>query len=1139
MSFKIYLLGQFKLLAHDLPIELPSRPAQSLLAYLVLNAGVSHRREKLATLLWPEATESNARSYLRQALWRLRKSLESSSLDWENYLKISDISVTFDESAEYWLDAGFLLNTVDVRPVEELIAGIRLYQGELLPGFYDEWVIVERDSLQAAYHQQMGRLLECLLQSGQWDEALIYGEQWIRLGYSPEPAFRGLMRGYAGLGDQGMVNATYQRCVVALDRELGLEPSPETKQLREQLISQEKPGIGLPPVDYPKSVDQQPAFLDDFETPQPEKPIFVARENELRRMDEYLDLAFSGQGRVIFITGEAGSGKTALIDEFTSSAQSAHPDLIVSSGNCNAHTGIGDPYLPFREVLNQLTGDVEAHYIAGAITRDHARILWNFLPHAVQTLVENGPDLIETFVAGSAFFARAKDCAQLPEEWLTRLSDLVTPKELGMIVPSPQQSDLFEQYSKVLQAMSKKYPLVLVVDDLQWADLGSISLLFHLGRQLAGSRILIVGAFRPEEIALGRENARHDSEPNQLGKPFRDMLYRQTNGHPLFTIELLRGMQERGDLIWDLSGKWVEGSALDWDTIPARVEAVVAERIGRLEPALRDALRVACVEGETFTAEVLTRVIGIEPQEILGRFSEELDKRHHLVRAQSIQRLQGQLVSRYRFRHIISQKYLYNSLDPVERVHLHEQVGYILEELYSAQGDKGTIAIAPQLARHYQEARIEHKAIHYLHLAGKKAVQLSALKEATTHLNNALELLTSLPDSPDRDRQELALQLTLGKAWVGSSSAKLESKYAYTRARYLCQKTGETTQLCQILIGLSIYYYVRAEHQRSLELAEEALEIAWQADDTLLTWLGHWSLGFNSFVLGDFSIARTHLSQITSAYRPQQHHQTLVSMQVSDPGLSALAYEACCLWCLGYPDQALETSQKALTLARGLDHPFSLADVICFAGCMVNAMRREVAELNKYAQEMITLSIELNYRGWLAQANSYYGSALVSLGQIQEGIAKINAGITDNLDIGTMLDHSMHHCFLAEAYAQSGQPGEGLKTLEAAFDSIEQTDEHHWEVEVHRIQGELLLMQGDESQAENSFQKAIEIARRQSAKSWELRATMSLARLWHKRGRTADARQELEEIYNWFTEGFDTPDLKDAKSLLEKLSNNL
>jgi predicted ATPase len=206
---------------------------------------------------------------------------------------------------------------------------------------------------------------------------------------------------------------------------------------------------------------------------------------------------------------------------------------------------------------------------------------------------------------------------------------------------------------------------------------------------------------------------------------------------------------------------------------------------------------------------------------------------------------------------------------------------------------------------------------------------------------------------------------------------------------------------------------------------------------------------------------------------------------------------------------------------------------------MVNAMRREVVELNKYAQEMITLSIELNYRGWLAQANSYYGSALVSLGQIQEGIAKINAGITDNLDIGTMLDHSMHHCFLAEAYAQSGQPGEGLKTLEAAFDSIEQTDEHHWEVEVHRIQGELLLMQGDESQAENSFQKAIEIARRQSAKSWELRATMSLARLWHKRGRTADARQELEEIYNWFTEGFDTPDLKDAKSLLEKLSNNL
>ena len=170
-----------------------------MLAYLAFNAGVTHRREKLASLLWPEATETNARSYLRQALWRIRKSLQSSSLNWDDYTQISDISVTFDDQSDYWLDADLLLETLEARPVEELIETVRLYQGELLPGFYDEWVVLERDRLQAAYHQKMNLLLERLIQAGQWDEALEWGEQWIRLGYSPEPAFRHLMQAHGGL----------------------------------------------------------------------------------------------------------------------------------------------------------------------------------------------------------------------------------------------------------------------------------------------------------------------------------------------------------------------------------------------------------------------------------------------------------------------------------------------------------------------------------------------------------------------------------------------------------------------------------------------------------------------------------------------------------------------------------------------------------------------------------------------------------------------------------------------------------------------------------------------------------------------------------------------------------------------------
>jgi DNA-binding SARP family transcriptional activator/tetratricopeptide (TPR) repeat protein len=1166
MSFKIYLLGQFKLQANHHSIELPSRPAQSLLAYLALNAGVTHRREKLANLLWPEATESNARSYLRQALWRIRKSLQSASLSWEDYLQISDISVTFDDQSDYWLDADLLLETTEAQPLEEVTESIRLYRGELLPGFYEEWIVLERQRLQATYHQKMNLLLESLIQARQWDEALNWGEQWIRLDYSPEPAFRALMRAHAGMGDQTMVSATYQRCTEALNHELGLEPSPETQRLYEQILCGELEGFVSPPLPHEDLPKQLPSFLDEGEPQQIEKTIFVARQHELAQLDGFLDLALADQGRVVFITGEAGSGKTALIQEFTHRAQQMHPDLIVASGNCNAYTGIGDPYLPLREILGLLSGDVEARWAAGAMTREHARRLWNTLPLTAHALLETGPDLIDTFIPGSALFERASLHASGGADWLTRLDELVKRKATATGVPSPQQSDLFEQYTRVLQMLARKVPLVLVLDDLQWADLGSISLLFHLGRRLAGSRILILGAYRPEEVALGRDGQRHplepvvsefqrlfgdlivdvdqaesrefmeallDGEPNQLGVPFRQMLFEQTRGQPLFTIELLRGMQERGDLVQDQEDLWRAGPDLDWETLPARVEAVVAERISRLAQPLQAALRVASVEGEVFTAEVVGQILGTDEQETLGHFSHELDRRHRLIRAQSILRMDGQLLSSYRFQHILYQRYLYSNLDEVERVHLHERVGTVLEELYKSQ--EGITAIAPQLARHFQEARITHKAIEYLRQAGERAVQLSAYQEGITHLTKGLALLMTLPDSSKRAQQELELQLALGKAWVGPRGYGSEVKLAYTRARELCQQLGKTSQLCRVLGELAVFHYVQAEHNKARELGEEALRLAQQTKDPMLIVLSHWYLGFIWFFLGEYTTARTHLMHVITFYRPEQHHSSMVFLRGSDAGISALAYDALCLWCLGYPDQAKRQSQEALGLARELDHPFSLADVLSYAGCMFNAMRLDAQALKEYAEELKRLSSEKGFAGWLAYAILYQGKALIMLGQVKEGIVQMQEGMVVAKPQGQQLNFTGAFRSLAEAQAKIGLPGEGLATVSEALAIVEQAGERHWEVELHRLRGEILLMQGDEAEAEASFKKAIQVARQQSAKSWELRASIGLARLWGKQGKRDEARQLLGEIYDWFTEGFDTPDLREAKTLLEEL----
>jgi predicted ATPase/DNA-binding SARP family transcriptional activator len=1172
MSLEIYLLGQFKLQANSRPIELPSRPAQSLLAYLALNAGVTQRREKLACLLWPEASESNARGYLRQALWRIRKALENGSLEGGDYLQISDIDVTFDEQSDYWLDAKLLLEKKEGQSTKEMIAAAGLYRGELLPGFYDEWVLLERDRLEAAYQQKMNLLLEGLIEARRWNEALKWGEEWIRLGYGPEAAYRGLMRAHAGLGDQGMVEAAYQRCVEALGRELGLQPSPETQRLYEQIRRGEL-DIPEPPPGDAFSLVQQPPFLNAEEARPVETPIFVAREAELAQLDRFLKLALAGQGRVAFVTGEVGSGKTALIQEFTRRAQKAHADhskgsgqaLIVASGNCNAYTGVGDPYLPFREVLELLTGDVEARWVAGAISREHALRLWNTFPLAAQALVEAGPDLIDTFVPRTTLLERAKTGGPIKADWVTRLDEYVKRKQTGLGTPSPQQSDLFEQYARMLQALARQVPLVLVVDDLQWADLGSISLLFHLGRRLGGSRVLLVGAYRSEEIALGRDGGRHplepvvnelqrelgditvnlgqaesrdfvdallDSEPNRLGLPFREMLYRQTHGQPLFTVELLRGLQERGDLVRDAQGQWIEGPALDWERLPARVEAVVAERIGRLPQSLRDLLSIASVEGEMFTAEVAAQVQSTDERELLGRLSSELDRRHRLVRAQSIQRIDGRLLSRYRFRHILFQRYLYGSLDEVERVHLHERVGTALEKLYGDQ--EHVAAITVQLALHFQKAGIIEKAIHYLHQAGERAIQLSAYQEAIAHLTTGLTLLMSLPDSPERAEQELTLQISLGIAQKADIPDP-EAEKAMTRARELCEQTGKITQLCQVVGELSIFPYVRAEYQKARQLAEEALYLAQEAEDMLLVALGHWQLGYILFGLGEYTAAQEHLLKVISMYEPQQHHHSFVFLRGSDAGVSALAYDACCLWCLGYPGQAFKRSQQALALAKKLDHAFSLADVLCYGGCLFNKMRRDVDALKVNADELVGLSEEMGFLSFFETGVCYKGEALTRIGQVQEGIAQIFQGLAARQSMGARCNSSGILGALAEAQAQAGQPESGLATLAEAFALIEETNESYYEAELCRLRAELLLMLDDEAGAEASFERAIQVARRQSAKSWELRATTGLARLWQEQGKPEEARQILAEVYNWFTEGFDTPDLQEAKLLLEEL----
>ncbi|MGD2105536.1 MAG: hypothetical protein PVJ55_10550, partial [Anaerolineae bacterium] len=526
-------------------------------------------------------------------------------------------------------------------------------------------------------------------------------------------------------------------------------------------------------------------------------------------------------------------------------------------------------------------------------------------------------------------------------------------------------------------------------------------------------------------------------------------------------------------------------------------------------------------------------------QEMLRYLSRQLDSRHRLVQAESIRRVDGQTISRYRFRHILFQKYLYGTLDDVERGHLHERVGAALEGLY---GDRaGDIAV--QLARHFQEAGVVQKAVRYLHQAGTRAARLSANQQAIAHLTRGLALLNSLPATPERARQELALQLALGsplQAVRGPGAP--EALRSADRARELCQEMGEEPQLAPALFMLANFYHARAEHDRSFALSKQMLHAAQRVQDPVQVRLAHLGLGANLLTLGQLPSARAHLEQ--AIYLSDADRRGPSFLVGHDPGVFCLSWSAWVLWLLGFPDQGLKHAQEAVALAKELEHALTRAKAMFVAGCLVDQLRGERRAVRARAGALIRFSTEHRLPVYRAT-----GTILLSWAQgyeaqtrgapperVEEGIARMHEGLAELRAFGVRMNLTHLLGLLVEAYLSAGRAEEGLSAVTEALALVKDTSERYYDAELHRIRGQLLRQQGDEAEAEASFHKAIEVARDQSAKLWELRATVSLCRLWREQGRVEEARQRLGDVYGWFTEGFDTLDLQEARVLLQDLS---
>jgi len=609
------------------------------------------------------------------------------------------------------------------------------------------------------------------------------------------------------------------------------------------------------------------------------------------------------------------------------------------------------------------------------------------------------------------------------------------------------------------------------------------------------------------------------------------VIHSHTEGNPFFIEELFRHLVERGKLT-EPNGDFRAALNLTDIDVPQSLRIVVGRRLARLNQDTQKALSTAAVIGRSFTFELLEASTRANADSLLDSLDEA-------ERAGLISSTLQYPEARFKFAHELIRQAVLTGLSAARRQRLHLNVADAIERVYSKEIEVHVDDLAHQLWQAGAAADAT-RTVRYLQMAGEEAVKRSANVEAVSHFNRGLELLKTMPVTPEHVQRELSLQLGLGvplSLTKGMSAPEVE--ITYSRARELCRRVGESPQLFSVLLGLRRFYLIRGEPQIALELGAQLLTLAQNQDPSLLA-RAHLMQGEALYVLGDCAQARKHLEQGIAVYDTQQERPH-VPVYGIDSGVGCLSYEAIILWLLGHPDQALKMSHRALPLAQELAHPYTLAMALNWAS-QLHQLRREERLTQERAEKAVDLAAEQQFPHWLAWGTIFLGWALVRQGHAEDGIGRMRRGLETwrATTAGTL---PMMLTPLADAQEAVGQAMEGLNTVAEALTAVERTGERLFEAELYRIKGQLSLQseqvkasQGKSiEEAERCFLKAIEVARRQQAKSLELRASTSLSRLRLQQGRKQQARGLLAEIYGWFTEGFDTADLKEAKALLEEL----
>ncbi|HME70904.1 MAG TPA: adenylate/guanylate cyclase domain-containing protein [Myxococcota bacterium] len=821
---------------------------------------------------------------------------------------------------------------------------------------------------------------------------------------------------------------------------------------------------------------------------------FVGREVELATLVDRWERAQDGEGQNVLVLGEAGVGKSRLVYEL-------HQHLAAVP-----HTWLECGATPYTE-------GTPFHPVIALVTQGLA-----FAPKDTATERLGKLEVRLGALASPETVALLADFLGLPPP--TRL-------QLSPELQRRKTIDLLVQWTLSLSAAQ---PLVVFVEDLHWCDASTLELLGHLIAQSPTARVLLLATARPEftppwparsnltTVQLARLTKRQARDMvTALGGPelppdTLDALVARADGVPLYIEELTKAMAEPG------VAQGVEG-------IPASLADSLMARLDRLSAAKEVAQRAA-VLGREFGYPLLAATVGMD----------EAALRHGLARLVEAEILfaRGEPpAATYSFKHALIQETAYQSQLKRTRQQLHARVAKVLEERFPER-----VASEPEVvARHYDQAGLAAQAITHYQRAGERATQRSANEEAIGHLRRALALVATLPETRERHQMELGLQMAI-RAPLGAARgwSHPENEQTYRRARELISQLGESPELPLVLAGMAATYFIKGHVATAAEVAQEALAAAERTGEAFDLLSAHYQVGEPLLFQGHFSQALHHFEQSLRLYNPSEHGSSAYTVG-ADRGVADHGHAAQCHVYLGHPDRALAVSEAAVALAKRVKHPLSLAHALADAA-IVHFQRGELDRMRERAEELVGLAEELGLPFYLGGGRVFRGLARVKSGEGEAGIAEMQQAMAELAGIGAGVGAPALLCSLAEGLRKVGRHNDALGALGLGVAQSEQQGQHFWDAELHRLRAEILLDKNGNtaSEAEALFRQSIEIAQRQEAKTFELRAATSLARLWQHQGKRDAARALLAPLYAWFTEGFDTRDLIEAKALLDALA---